>query len=155
MTAERPLGLEDLRAVAIELAPELRDLPSIAIGWATVDIEAVIRALEADGEPATFEPAPRDEYLGARAVVHRPTRGTAEPIQVLLEPDTESRLAASLARHGEGFVATWFIADGDAGVPRALEARLGTASDGPLGRERPVLGGAATGPHVFVLEGGS
>jgi hypothetical protein len=152
MAAERPLGLEDLRAVAIELAPELAGLATVAIGWATVDIEAVVKALEGDGEAATFEPASRDACLGARAVVHRPAAGVAEPIQVLLEPDTESRLAASLARHGEGFVAIWFVGAAGAGLPEALGARLGAPSDGPLGPERPLLGAAPTGPHVFVLQ---
>ena len=152
MTDERPLGLEDLRAVAVELAPELAELRPVAIGWGTVDIDAVVKALEAGGEPATFEPAPRDGHLGARAVVHRPAERTGEPLEVLLEPDTEARLAATLARHGEGFVAIWFNAAGASGIPRGLEERLGASVEGPLGWERPLVG-PVTGPHVLVLAG--
>ena len=32
------------------------------------------------------------------------------PAIVLLEPSTEGRLAATLARHGEGWCATWLAA---------------------------------------------
>jgi hypothetical protein len=72
-----------------------------AIGWATVDLERAERELgEALGVVLDFRPAPRDRRLGARTRVGRPFG--ASPSLVLMEPDTEGRLAAILARHGEG-----------------------------------------------------
>ena len=73
---------------------------------------------------------------------------------VLLEPDTEGRLAASLARLGEGPSVTWLRA-GD--PPAAVEA-LRTAGfavsaerDGPLGPERLIVDGPVHGPHRLLV----
>lgn len=117
----------------------------VAIGWATVDLE---RASAAFGRelPAGvgFEPVDDDRLLGAGCLVARPT---GEPAIVLLEPATEGRLAAFLARHGEGPVAVW------------LEARLELAGGaaaarpkaaGPFGPER-LLAGPAGGPFALVI----
>ena len=94
--------------------------------------------------------APRDVHLGARAVVHRPGEPSGEPIEVLLEPDTEGRLAASLARHGEGLAAIWFGPRQD--VSDALPAGFGSLADGPLGPARLLLGGPPWGLSVLLLE---
>jgi GNAT superfamily N-acetyltransferase len=51
-----------------------------------------------------FAPAPGDEALGAFAMRTRLEDGT---VLLLLEPSTEGRLAAALARRGEGPVAIW------------------------------------------------
>ena len=66
---------------------------------------------------------------------------------VLLEPDTEGLLAASLARFGEGFAIAWFASD-----PPAAMGRRGAVGATPLGRGRLVAGGARWGPHAIVLE---
>ena len=145
-----PAGLEDLQELALAVAPQLAGHPIVALGWATVDIDAVRRRIEADAGFGAFVAAPRDEHLGARVVVHRPGEPSGEPIEVLLEPDTEGRLAASLARHGEGFAAIWF-------GPRPDPAEdppdgFGRLADGPLGPCRLLLGGPPWGLSVLLLE---
>jgi hypothetical protein len=114
-----------------------------AIGWATVEIERA--ATEVGGE---FEPAAPDGLLGAYAAV-------SERI-VLLEPSTEGRLAATLARHGEGAAAIYVRApERDLRHAVARAARLGLRFSrpalGPLGRSVLVLGGPIWGPHVLLL----
>jgi hypothetical protein len=144
-----PAGLEDLHELALAVAPQLAGHPIVALGWATVDIDAVRHRIEADAGFGAFETAPRDEHLGARAVVHRPGEPSGEPIEVLLEPDTEGRLAASLARHGEGFAAIWFGPRPDA--PGAAPEGFGRVADGPLGPCRLLLGGPPWGLSVLLL----
>lgn len=70
----------------------------LAVGWATVDLERSIEGLGLVGGPIVEEP-----LLGARAC----------PVEVggvsvlVLEPTTEGRLAAALARRGEGVCALY------------------------------------------------
>ncbi|MGZ6342748.1 MAG: GNAT family N-acetyltransferase [Candidatus Limnocylindrales bacterium] len=93
----------------------------VGVALATVDLERAARAL---GELA-FGPAPDDELLGAHAVGAMLRDGV--PL-FLLEPSREGRLAAFLARHGEGPVALYLTGD-----PRASAAP--TQQRGcPLGR---------------------
>lgn len=145
-----PVGLDDLAELALAVAPQLAGHQIVALGWATVDIDAVRRRIEADAGFGAFVAAPRDAHLGARAVVHRPGEPSGEPIEVLLEPDTEGRLAASLARHGEGFAAIWFGPRPDAAG--GLPAGFGALGDGPLGPARLLLGGPPWGLSVLLLE---
>ena len=64
---------------------------------------------------------------------------------VLLEPDTEGRLAGCLARHGEGWAATW-------STRRPTQRRTGRSGTGPLGRERLADREAAgRGPFRLLL----
>jgi GNAT superfamily N-acetyltransferase len=110
----------------------------VARGWATVELDrAEGAALDLLGPGQRFVEAPRSEILGARC---RIGRGSGESV-VLLEPDTEGRLAGYLARHGEGWAATWRIA---ADV-RAL------TRPGPLGPEALVPSTPTTGPFRLVL----
>ena len=114
-----------------------------AVGWATVDLER--SAAQAGGG---FAPAEQDGLLGAFAAV----RGRL----VLLEPSTEGRLAATLARHGEGPAAIYLRAperDLHHAVARAsrLGLRFSRPALGPLGRSVLLLGGPAWGPHVLLL----
>jgi hypothetical protein len=143
-------GLDDLRALALDIAPQLGAHPIVALGWATVDLDAVRGRIESDAGFGAFDPAPRDDHLGARAAVHRPGEDSGEPIEVLLEPDTEGRLAASLARHGEGFAAIWF------GQPEGEDVEppegFGSLADGPLGPARLMLGGPPWALSVLLLE---
>lgn len=116
--------------------------PVAAVGWATVDLERA--AAELGG---AFEPVAADELLGATAL----SDGTL----VLLEPSTEGRIAATLARHGEGPAAVYVRGPGDLDATilraRGLGAAVSRQADGPLGRAALLLGGPAWGPHVVLI----
>ena len=88
------------------------------------------------GVDLRFTAAERSQLLGARC--RRAATGDDEWI-VLLEPDTEGRLAAFLARHGEGWAVTWEVGGA---------TRRGTP--GPLG---PELAGdqPVRGPFRLIL----
>ena len=90
-------------------------------------------------------PAPDCVHLGARCRVgrlaDRPRDGAT--LVVLLEPSTEGRLAATLARHGEGWCATWLDVP-DAGRRRRCRARVGASAPVRSGRSACVLGGPST-----------
>lgn len=148
-----------VRADAAGRDPWLLRLPIAGIGWATVELERAAEELDAAfhraGMPRpSWTPAARDELLGAAAWVSRewwPTWGHEEPPAiVLLEPDTEGRLAAALAKAGEG-VRTVYLApsSADGAIDRS---RVGTAAPGPLGRGRLVLARPSWGPHAIVLD---
>ena len=92
--------------------------------------------------------APSSEALGARCRVG-PGAAEGGVRIVLLEPETEGRLSATLARHGEGWVATWVAAPIP---PPSAVAQLSGARTGPFGEERLVLGGPVSGPHRLVVE---
>ncbi|HEX3266017.1 MAG TPA: hypothetical protein VHR16_10150 [Candidatus Limnocylindrales bacterium] len=149
-----------IRADAAGRDPWLLGLPIAGIGWATVELERAAEELDAAfhraGMPQpSWTPAKPDGLLGAAAWVSRewwPTWDTEEPPAiVLLEPDTEGRLAAALARSGEG-VAAIYLAPREAGLLTADRARVGTAAAGPLGTGRLVLARPTWGPHVVVLD---
>jgi hypothetical protein len=112
----------------------------VAVGWATVDIERA-----AAGWPAAaLRPLPDDPHLGARVVRVDGADGI-----VLLEPVTEGRLAASLARFGEGPVVVYLRPPArDMG---AAAIQLGEAAEGPFGRQALVGGRRAFGPHVVAV----
>jgi hypothetical protein len=131
------------------------------IGWATVDLERARRELGprlVDG--TDFAVAPDSELLGARCRVGELRQPADARWLVLLEPATEGRLAGTLARHGEGFWATWETdtaiadADADADAEDALQAerpRVSAERPGPFGPERLRLGGPSDGPHRLLL----
>jgi hypothetical protein len=128
-------------------------LEPIARIVATVELE---RALVEHGRAAAeAEAAIEEPLLGARvAIVDAGTEGTI----ALAEPITEARLAATLARHGEGVVGRYAsVAPGDdLAAFRKHAAKLGIAvsraADGPFGRAVLVLAGPVTGPHLVVVE---
>ena len=101
-----------------------------------------------------FASVPDSELLGARCRVGELRQPAGARWLVLLEPATEGRLAGTLARHGEGFWATWEtdtdIADAE-DVPPAEGPRVSTARPGPFGPERLRLGGPSDGPHRLLL----
>jgi hypothetical protein len=74
---------------------------------------------------------------------------------VLLEPSTEGRLAASLARYGEGPMAVWLevarLRDAEAMLRRGAVA-ISAPDHGPLGLERLLLDGPIHGPHRLLVE---
>lgn len=125
----------------------------VGLGWATVDRERAAEELT-DSIPGLlargFVPAPRDPYLGAHALVAAgPADDEASPRLVLLEPDTEGRLAAVLARHGEGPVALYVARDDpDAAGPGSPAGPVG-----PLGPGRLVATPGRFGPFLVVLGG--
>ena len=103
----------------------------IALGWATVESERAIAeladALGVNG--SAFTPATGSTVLGSFAVVATGILDGAVDLAVV-EPSTEGRLAAHLARHGEGPTIAWLAE----GRPDTDQATLG--SDGPFGPER-------------------
>ena len=134
-----------IRATVAEADRSVAALPIAAIGWATVEHERAMGQLDealagAPGAPGAtgvdaerWRPMPRDAALGASAQVRG--LGAGIPALVVLEPDSEGRLAASLARFGEGVAVVY----------------LGTLAAGGFGGGRLVRGGPAWGPHVVVL----
>jgi hypothetical protein len=130
----------------------------VAIGWATVELDRAMSELAgALGLPRGLEAflaAPRSAVLGGACRVATgvlPDGGSL----VVLEPDTEGRLAGSLARLGEGPVAAWIAAEPVAAAMAGLEAaRVATSGEGPgpFGGERLLLGGPVYGPHRLIVE---
>ena len=120
----------------------------LARGWATVELDRAAAELAAALVPGTtFEPGPECVHLGAFCRVGRladPTEDGAT-LLVLLEPSTEGRMALTLARHGEGWCATWLDEE-----PEDADLRS-AVRDGPFGPERLLLDGAPSGPHRLVV----
>ena len=121
----------------------------VAVGWATVDTD---RFLAGTGQ-VLWERAADDPHLGALA--HRTVADTGTAA-VLLEPNTEGLLAATLARHGEGPVALYLRAgagglSGLAAVVRAAGGSTSAVRDGPLGASVLLAGGPVSGPHLIAL----
>lgn len=111
-----------------------------ALGWATVDAERLAAAL---GKPLGDE-GHVDPALGATGFS---VRSASLPV-VLLEPATEGRIAAALARLGEGPVALYLegLTVGD-DEDATLLARTGMGREGRLLRPaRP------SGPFVVALQ---
>ncbi len=122
--------MTDLAGLARSLAAAGRALdgaalPLVAVGWATVETERTLDGLATLGPLAVGEPT-EETCLGAFArVVTLP--GCAV---VILEPSTEGRLAAALARRAEGIAALYLA--GDPG-PGARTTALGLPHDRPWG----------------------
>ena len=124
----------------------------IVTGWATVELDrAEAEMVAAHGLAGGQVPqaAHDDEVLGARCRIIRSAAGVDI---VLLEPSTEGRLAAALARHGEGTVAFYLLADA-AAVARASAAGFAMTAEGegPFGGQRLILGGPRDGPFALVV----
>ena len=99
---------------------------ALAVGWATVELDRAARELGHLLAPGRgFSPATRSETLGARCRADPAADGAGLRI-VLLEPDTEGRLAGTLARAGEGWAAAWFASQDEGRATRP----------GPFGAER-------------------
>jgi hypothetical protein len=116
----------------------------LAIGWATVDLDRAAAELAAIlPAGAMFRPAERSDVLGAACrVADRVPLGW--PAVALLEPDTEGRLAATLARFGESWAAEWSADEVD-------EVGVLAARPGPFGPEWLRLGDGAYGPHHVMV----
>jgi hypothetical protein len=146
-------GADRLAAAEAGPAPAVTPEPTVldpgaprllAVGIATIDLD---RAAAAFG--GLVERLPDDELLGARAA--RPVA----PLIALLEPATEGRMAATLARAGEGPAALYLaIPPHRLGAVAARVRRVGAsavAGNGPLGPQLLVRGGPAWGPHLLLV----
>lgn len=123
----------------------------IVVGWATVELdraEVEVAAVYSALNLVSSESVPDDRLLGAGSRLLR----FSPPAEVLLlEPSTEGRLAAALARHGEGPLVVYLIVE--AGAPeRARRAGFTLSSQvrGPLGPERLVVVGPKDGPFAIL-----
>jgi hypothetical protein len=121
----------------------------IAVIWATVDRDRLL----AGSDWPTAESLPDDPFLGASVAVVR--SATADAIAVV-EPVTEGRLAATLARHGEGPVGEYVEApvplDDIGSAAAAAGLVVGRPAAGPFGRSVIVLSGPVSGPHLVLVE---
>jgi hypothetical protein len=146
-SAELIAAAEAIRAEASERDPWLAELPVVGAGWATLELDRAARDLSMIGG---FDDAVRDATVGgATRRVRRSDRSL--PAVVLLEPDTEGLLAATLARFGEGVRIAYLGALDRADVDDT--PRLGPPRPGPLGPARLVVGRPRWGPHLLVLAG--
>jgi hypothetical protein len=110
-----------------------------AVGWATVELDRAAR--EVGG---TWESAAHDRLLGAAA-----WRSPKDhPATVILEPNTEGRLARALARYGEGPIVLYLGVPDPAQAGADLRARLGS---GPLGEEWLLPGSNPAGPFMILV----
>jgi hypothetical protein len=129
----------------------------IAIGWATVELDRatveLAYALGLSGGEDAFRSASRSAALGCACRVAAgalPNGGSL----VALEPDTEGRLAGTLARRGEGPSVAWLAPEQPAAALEALRAAgftLRAEQDGPFGPERLIVGGATNGSHQLLV----
>lgn len=133
---------------SLGLAEELDPLV-LAIGWATVELDRAAREL-GPSLGVTFTDVRGSEHLGCAC---RRSASAIDGVDVLLlEPTTEGRLAATLARHGEGWAAVWLP---DHVVMAPADPVRSASRPGPLGPERLVLGGTVSGPHRLLVEAGT
>ena len=120
---------------------------TLAIGWATVELDraALELATLVTRDPG-FTDAASSEILGARCRVGRAVGIADGLIIILVEPDTEGRLAGFLARFGEGWVARWEVGSSSPGRPD------GSLRPGPLGLERLADDADARGPFRLLVD---
>jgi hypothetical protein len=135
--------VDDTVTLPFDWGPANESVMLEAIGWATVELDRAETDLSAEFATA-FEPTIREALLGA--TVRRSTGG--QPQILILEPDTEGRLAGALARQGEGPVALYLRVPGLDEIPAQLETRPGT---GPFGPARLVLNGPPAGPFLILV----
>jgi hypothetical protein len=116
---------EAIRADAAAEDSRLGALRITGVGWATVDVDRALAELGAvlDG-PARWLAEARDPLLGASVRRRDPAPGTG-PALFVLEPDTEGRLAAALARFGEGVAVAYLAGGGEASRIVAINPRWG------------------------------
>ena len=125
----------------------------LATIWATVDLE---RSVAEHGFDAAALTAIGDPLLGARVVV-LVLRSDEPRALAIAEPTTEGRLAATLARHGEGPAGRYLAVAGGLAAARAQATSVGIGlsriEEGPFGPAMLVLTRAVTGPHLILCEG--
>jgi hypothetical protein len=130
----------------------------VALGWATVDRDRAAAAWPS----LRWGEVPRDAFVGARGLLGEPVPvGEGSTARrpglrlLLLEPDTEGRVAAALARHGEGPAALYVALP--AAVIAGARPRLATLGlrlargAGPFGPEMALAVPPASGPTMILL----
>jgi hypothetical protein len=149
----------------------------VGLGWATVELDRAEAELDmwlgprlagpgggvgAGGPAGTGDGGVgagqwEDESLGAWARV-RGEGGLPGSWTVLLEPATEGRVAASLARDGEGPCALYLWPtvglDPWLGEAAGRGVTTGVLREGPFGPQ-VLLTGSPSGPHVILVSGSS
>jgi len=134
-------------------------LSLVGIVWSTVDLDRAAADLDlwlAPDDPAMGDgDAHPDPHLGARTRIRRSVALPGGTL-VLAEPNTEGRLAASLARDSEGpcalllrpsaGLAAWVAQARGRGVPASAPRR------GPLGSAVLLPGRIVAGPHLLIVE---
>ncbi len=161
--ADDPLGA--MRQALDGLVDPRDGYVPVALGWATVDLDRMERVFaEAyPGSVTSTQDLVKDQLLGAYCRLVLP--GVAGvPALVLIEPSTEGRLAATLARHGEGPLAIWLEDPRDLhdppdapdapGAAVAADPLRSSPVAGPFGTEALLLGGPIHGPHRLVVLAG-
>ncbi len=118
-------------------------LDLVAIGWATVEFDRAARDVG-----GAWRSAHPDRLLGASAW----SSPEDHPAKLLLDPNTEGRLAGALARYGEGPIALYLGVSDLVRASRDLRARPGI---GPLGEEWLCPGSNPDGPFLILVEGTS
>jgi len=118
--------------------------------WATIELDRAAASIAIASRSSPVLAAPQ---LGARVRRIGLVEGADPPELLVAEPSTEGLLAAFLARHAEGWAAAYAVVGPDAlDNLRAAGIRVSSAADGPLGRERLILGADRSGPFVLVAE---
>ena len=147
-------GGEDEPSLPAAAGPSLE---LAGIGWATVELDRAEKELGQWLGDAVEPASPIDAQLGAHARV-RLAGGLPGRHVVLLEPSTEGRVAASLARDGEGPCAIYLRPAGGldpwAAAARDRGIHLGRRRVGPLGRSALVAGAPPAGPHLILVDPG-
>jgi len=142
-------------------APARPPLTLVGVGWATVELDRADAELDpwlaprgGAGEGGAEDAEGTEPHLGGRSR-RRGAGGLPAGSLLLLEPSTEGRLAAALARDGEGPCALYL------GTREPLRAWVHTAHErdvptsavrrGPLGPSVLLLGGPIAGPHLILV----
>ncbi len=120
----------------------------LAIGWATVDRERFAAGLGL----GAVEQLPDDPHLGAFVVRH----GSVRPATLIIEPSTEGRLSATLARSGEGPTAIYLRlgaggVEAFAAAARPSGVAVSSVRLGPLGPSIVLPGGRIWDPAVVLV----
>jgi hypothetical protein len=134
-------------------------LDLVAVGWATIDFDRAMADLSVELAlpPGAFAAAADDVALGARCLVAPGALGGSRgPLDlVLLEPATEGRLAATLARSDEGPAAAWLATDDLPGATlawRGAGTTVAAPRNGPFGPASLLLDTPIHGPHRFLVQ---
>ena len=134
---------------------EARSMRLVGLGWATVELD---RAAEELGMWLGDRPERSDgtdPLLGAYARVFA-AGGLPGDAVVLLEPSTEGRVSASLARDAEGPTALYLRPAAGLGpwlrAARTRGVRVGPRRLGPLGSSVIVADGPISGPHLVIVD---
>jgi len=146
----------DVREVSPVLPGPGDRLRLAGVAWSTVELDRAERDLGMwlDSRE-TAGPSVADPLLGARTRV-RSAPDLPGGRLVFAEPSTEGRLAASLARDGEGPCALYLEPTGGLAGWRATARSRGAAvsrrEPGPCGPQVLALGGPVAGPHLLLVE---